>query len=489
MKKNIRKGFILLAACGMLQSCTKDFVAINTNPNAISAAAPQSLIAPALLNVLNTNLSRNMRINNELMQVTVTVNDALEIQRYEIRPSEAESTWSGWYVQLTNIRDIYQKAGEGQQKGYQTYQGISLILDAWVSSLITDMYGDVPYTDSNKGYSDSNLTPVFDKQADIYADIFRKLEEANTLLKGKVAVESTNLAMDPIFNSDPAKWQKFGNSLYLRLLLRIAHKSETNAVAKIKEILETNAAEYPVMQSNAETAALYYTNVQPYMNPYFNSRDIDFNGNKGYSEFFINNLLDLSDPRLKIWATEATLGVYGGMQSGYQRGNVPEQQSTLLTSLKADSHMGNIMNYAELQFIIAECGMRGYAQVDAPGAYLKGVNAAMEYWGLTAPASYLSSAKVQLLPTDSDNAKLKKVHLQKYYAMLFTDFQQWYEYRRTQLLDLYKGPGLLNQGKMPVRLNYPTIVQSLNKVNYQDAVSRMGGDGINEKMWWQPSIN
>jgi hypothetical protein len=42
---------------------------------------------------------------------------------------------------------------------------------------------------------------------------------------------------------------------------------------------------------------------------------------------------------------------------------------------------------------------------------------------------------------------------------------------------------------MPVRLNYPTIVQSLNKVNYQDAVSRMGGDGINEKMWWQPSIN
>jgi uncharacterized lipoprotein YajG len=42
MKKNIRKGFILLAACGMLQGCTKDFVAINTNPNAISAAAPKS---------------------------------------------------------------------------------------------------------------------------------------------------------------------------------------------------------------------------------------------------------------------------------------------------------------------------------------------------------------------------------------------------------------------------------------------------------------
>ncbi|MGE8293293.1 MAG: SusD/RagB family nutrient-binding outer membrane lipoprotein [Sphingobacterium sp.] len=489
MKKHICIASLLLLGSLTFQSCTKDFVEKNTNPNAVAAAAPQSLLAPALVNLLSTNLSRNFRINNELMQVTVTVNDNLEIQRYEIRPSESESSWSGWYVQLTNVRDMYQKALAGQQKGYQTYQGISLILDAWVSSLITDMYGDVPYFDSNKGFSEGNLTPKFDKQEDIYKDIFRKLEEANTLLKENVLVESANTAMDPIYNSDPTKWRKFGNSLYLRLLLRLAHKTETSAVDKIKEILETKVAEYPIMQSNAETAALYYTNVQPYMNPNFTMRDIDFNRSKGYGEFFINNLLDLGDPRLKIWATEATLGVYGGMQSGYRRGNVPEIQSTLQLALKSDARMGNMMNYAELQFIIAECGIRGYANVDASAANLKGVNAAMEFWGTTAPATYLTNPKVAFSNTDPETEKLKKVHLQKYYAMMFTDFQQWYEYRRTQLLDLYKGPGLLNNGKMPVRLNYPIIVQSLNRENYKEAVSRMGGDGINEKMWWQPSIN
>lgn len=489
MKKYIRITFLLVLGSLVFQSCTKDFVEKNTDPNKVSAVAPQSLIAPALVNVLSTNLSRNLRINNELMQATVTVNDNLEIQRYEIRPSESESSWSGWYVQLTNIRDIYQRAKDAQQVGYQTYMGISLVLDAWVSSLITDMYGDVPYFDSNKGFSEDNLTPKFDKQEDIYKDIFRKLEEANTLLKENAAVESANTAMDPIYNSDPAKWRKFNNSLYLRLLLRVAHKTEANAVAKIKEILETNVAEYPIMQSNAETAALYYTNVQPYMNPNYNARDIDFNGTRGYSEFFINNLMDLGDPRLKIWATEATLGVYGGMQSGYARGNVPERQSTLLAALKSDARMGNIMNYAELQFIIAECGIRGYANVDASAANLKGVNAAMEFWGTTAPATYLTNPKVAFSNTDPETEKLKKVHLQKYYAMMFTDFQQWYEYRRTQLLDLYKGPGLLNNGKMPIRLNYPIIVQSLNRENYQEAVSRMGGDGINEKMWWQPTIN
>lgn len=489
MKKHLI--IVSLSLLGMLtfQGCTKDFVEKNTNPNAIAAAAPQSLIAPALVNVLSTNLSRNLRINNELMQVTVTVNDNLEIQRYEIRPSESESTWSGWYVQLTNIRDIYQKAQAAQQAGYQTYMGISLVLDAWVSSLITDMYGDVPYFDSNKGFTETNLTPKFDQQEAIYKDIFKKLEEANALLKENSAVELANAEMDPVFSSDPTKWRKFSNSLYLRLLLRVAHKAESNAISKIKEILETNAGEYPIMQSNAETAALYYTNVQPYMNPNYNARDIDFNGNRGYSEFFINNLLDLADPRLKIWATEATLGVYGGMQSGYKRGNVPDRQSTLQAALKSDARMGNIMNYAELQFIVAECGLRGYANIDAEAAYLKGVNAAMEFWGVAVPEAYLANPKVTFSSEDSDIQKLKKVHLQKYYALLFTDFQQWYEYRRTQLLDLYKGPGLLNDGKMPVRLNYPIIVQSLNKENYSDAVSRMGGDGINEKMWWQPSIN
>ncbi|WP_257097192.1 SusD/RagB family nutrient-binding outer membrane lipoprotein [Sphingobacterium sp. E70] len=116
--------------------------------------------------------------------------------------------------------------------------------------------------------------------------MFRKLEEANALLKENVLVESANNAMDPIYSSDPTKWRKFGNSLYLRLLLRVAHKTETNAVAKIKEILETNAAEYPIMQSNAETAALYYTNVQPYMNPNYNVRDIDFNGTRGILNFY-----------------------------------------------------------------------------------------------------------------------------------------------------------------------------------------------------------
>jgi hypothetical protein len=74
---------------------------------------------------------------------------------------------------------------------------------------------------------------------------------------------------------------------------------------------------------------------------------------------------------------------------------------------------------------------------------------------------------------------------QKYYALFFTDFQQWFEYRRTGHPVLPIGPGVRNNRQMPARINYPVYVQSLNQVNYQAAVADQGADDINTKVWWQ----
>lgn len=483
------KYIILCTALGFsLSSCTKDFVKINTNPNQTTAVAPQSLLGPAIYNVITSNLDRNLRVNNEFMQVTVTRNDNREFHRYEVRATETEYMWKNWYVQLTNIRDIYNKAEEGRQAGYQTYKGISLILDVWVSSLLTDTYGDVPYFKSNLGYIENNTTPYFDEQKDIYKDLFAKLDTANTLLKENAKVESGNVGFDPIFATDPAKWRKLGNSLYLRLLQRTSHKSELNSVEKIKEILETSASEYPIMTSNEEAAILRFTNQEPYLNPFFNARDLDFNGDKGYSEYFINNMLTLNDPRLPIWATEATLGVYGGMESGYAKGNIPEIQSRFQLSLKGPALLGIIMSYSELELIIAELAETGIVQKDVNEHYKKGVQAAIEMWGAVMPNTYFDNTAVKLVSTDTRLSRMKKIQLQKFYSLMFTDFQQWFEYRRTGLLDLYPGVGLLNDGKMPVRLSYPLITQSLNKANYDIAVGRIGGDNINSLMWWQNGL-
>lgn len=489
MKAFIKSTILYTTLTLSLVSCTKDFVKINTNPNESSAVAPQSLLAPVIYNTITSNLDRNLRINNEFMQVTVTRNDNREFHRYEVRATETEYMWKNWYLQLTNIRDIYNKAELGRQTGYQTYQGISLILDAWVTSLLTDTYGDIPYYESNLGHTHGITTPYFDMQIDVYRDLLLKLERANSLLKEGVAVESSNSGFDPIYATDAAKWRKLGNSLYLRLLLRTSHKAELNSLMKIKEILETNTVEYPIMTSNEESAILKFTTQEPYLNPFSNTRDLDFNGDKGYSEFFINNMLELGDPRLSTWSTEATLGVYGGMQSGYPKGAVPEIQSRFQLSLKGPALLGIIMTYAEVQFIIAELAEKGIVQKNAEDYYNNGIKSSIEMWGKTLPDHYFENEKIALQNIDSQIGRLKKIHLQKYLALMFTDFQQWFEYRRTGLLDLYTGVSLQNDGKMPIRLSYPLITQSLNKTNYDIAVGRIGTDRINSLMWWQIGLN
>lgn len=480
---------IALLFGGMLMSsCTKDFVDINTNPNASTVASPQSLLAPTLVSVINANLSRNFRINNELMQVTVTTSssDARQFHRYEIRPSESDYMWRNWYLQLTDIRDMYDKANQSQQDAHQTFEGISYILDAWVSSLLTDMFGDIPYFESNLGFKEDNIRPEFDSQKDIYQDIFNKLDSANALLKNNIDLPSDLQYADPIFNGSAMGWRKFGNSLYLRLLLRVAHTGELGAVEKISDIVDIRPNNYPIFDNNEESAILRFSGELPYQSTFYNARDFDFNGDKGYSEFFINNLLTLKDPRLPVWATEASLSVYGGMQSASPVGSVPEIESKLQLSLKTEPLMGNMMNYSELQFILAEAALNNYINGDALDYYNQGVISGIRLWGQDVDSvTYFANPVIDLDQSADYAGKLGKIQLQRYFSMLFTDFQQWYEYRRTKALDLYIGPGVANNGMMPSRLSYPILVRTFNPENYQKAVAAMGGDSINEKVWWE----
>jgi hypothetical protein len=91
------------------------------------------------------------------------------------------------------------------------------------------------------------------------------------------------------------------------------------------------------------------------------------------------------------------------------------------------------------------------------------------------------------LPLDAaaGDSKMERIHLQKYYSLFLTDFQQWFEHRRTGHPILPKGPGLKNGGKMPARMNYPVYLQSANPTNYSKAVANMGGDDMNTLVWWQ----
>jgi hypothetical protein len=101
------------------------------------------------------------------------------------------------------------------------------------------------------------------------------------------------------------------------------------------------------------------------------------------------------------------------------------------------------------------------------------------------PANYLTFERIRWNENYSLAQKMSIIHLQKYYAMFFTDMEQWFEYRRTGFPILPKGSGLSNGGVMPARLNYPVYVQSANGTNYSAAVAAQGPDNISTQVWWQ----
>jgi hypothetical protein len=493
MKNSLKVLSVMMLGLVLISSCKKGFVEINTDPNGTPNALPQQLLGPAMVNTLTVNMLRNRNFNNELMQVTVDPGDSEgKVFRYDIRRSLADNTWNGWYTQLTNFKDMYTVASQPLTFN-KTYMGISLICQSWVYSLLTDTYGDIPYFESNKGREDI-LEPKFDKQKDIYLDIFKKLESADTLLRAAANVPGNS---DPVFNGNALKWRKFGNSLYLRLLMRLSGKAEVSAlcISKIKEIVETKAADYPIMAGNEDAAVLRWTGNGALTSPFIgNVREQDWRA-LAISEFFINNLARWADPRLTTnrWSIATYQGGFAGIPSGYAPGEGVGNRSYFLsttstTTLMNDPLTGNIMNFSELQFILAEAAAKGWISGSAKTFYNTGVQSGITFWIPTFAIpidTYLASGDIAWNEGASLDAKMEAIHLQKYYAMFFTDMEQWFEYRRTGHPVLPKGAGLRNNGVMPARLPYPVYLQSANPDNYKAAVAAQGVDDISTQVWWQ----
>lgn len=497
-------------AVGFMQSCKKDFTKINTDPNNIPDAVPQQLLAPALVNTVGYGMRRNWNFNNELMQITVSRGDTEgKVFRYEIRNNWSDYLYNGLYVELTNFKDLYRIASN-EVNNNPSYMGIALIMQCYSYAILTDTYGDMPYFQANEG-REKVFEPKFDAQMLIYLDMFKKLEEANTLLKAGKAIQGG--VYDPVYSGDVAKWRKFGNSLYLRLLLRIAAKPEVNdqCKQKIKEIVETKAADYPKMANNNDSAILRWTGIPPYTSPLLDIRDDSFR-NPAICSFFIDNLTRWNDPVLnRSNSNYATNGVnrwriapyeteYLGISSGYKPGTDPAKRSYFYSrgqtvsgaeaaTMQKEPLAGMMMNYAELQLILAECALRGYiSDTNIETYYNTGAQSRITLWlpNWTDPiATFLANGGVKWDNNLDFEAKMELIHLQKYYALFCTDLQQWFEYRRTGHPKLPKGEGLANNGVMPARMVYPVYVQSANPTNYKAAVAAQGPDLISTEVWWQ----
>lgn len=474
--KNIKNISALLLALLVMQSCTKDFEEINEDPNRISEISPGTLINPIIYGLATHNANRSASITFDLMQVSLpfpSVSGGLH--RYDVSPNIGNSSWYNYYRWLNNISEMRTAAEEA---GDANYEAVALTLNAWVYSNLTDIFGPVPMTEAVKG-EEGNFYPAFDSQPFIYETILADLERANQLYNSEATMV---YAEDILFQNDVSKWQKFTNSLRMRLLLRVSGREEMNAFQQLTTMIN-NPEMYPVFENTAESAILQVTGVTPNVSPW--GRPQDFRLNVKLTEFFIDNLNELEDPRRPVIGTMASdldnnsIG-YKGIPSAYAG---PESQFEFNASTFNIEQVENpmqifLLTYSEVEFIKAEVAQRGFTG-DAETHYLNGVHAAIEQMEVEVPEDYFEKEMAEY------NGTLERIMLQKYYALYFTDYQQWFEYRRTGLPELPKTEAMENDAMMPVRFTYPLDIQVNNRENYLKAVEMLGGsDNINTKVWW-----
>ncbi|NGF55064.1 SusD/RagB family nutrient-binding outer membrane lipoprotein [Parapedobacter sp. SGR-10] len=466
----------LLAAVGILSACTTNLDDLKVNPEGINNPAASSFLNNSLYQAVKHIQYQGHSINTQLAQATVMRQQQgnNQIHRYQMSSSTFNTMWGTPYRQLLNFK-VMRKLAE--ESGDANYTAIALTLESWLISNITDIYGDVPYTDASKGI-EGNTTPKFDTQKQIYDSIFVNLERANSLYDLSKPLSGEDLLYNANVAANITKWQRFTNALALRLLMRVESKGPEYR-DKLIELL-ANPTKYPLMRDNDDGATFVYTNVTPFLGPYYDVRDMAFNGAIDFSSSFIAKLASTNDPRLSKWATTVG-GGYVGVPTGYPSADPGYRTGTYSTyqmNLKQSKYFGDIMQFSEQQFLLAEAVLKGYMVGNAKTYYDSGVNASLAYWGITDNTTFLNHTDVAY------NGTLERIMGQKYIALFENGFQQWHEIRRTGYPTLVVGPDMMNEGKHPARLQYPVSAQLYNRANYDEVVNRIGGDNLNIKVWW-----
>jgi len=488
----MKKIYLLIILLSCLQfSCTKNFEQLNTDPNRPKEVNPGVVLGQMQYRIVSSSISAARSFTHELMQVDAPRSSTRDgVHRYVITPGTG--VWTSFYTYLADIDVIMASADRLNEKNYKA---IGLVYKCWAYSILTDAYGDIPYSEAIKA-ADGNFQPKFDAQKDIYTQILKDLAAANDLFDdskvltygGDYVYPSNTLTAGK--NLGIQRWKKFCNTLRLRLLLRLSkHASELNVNDQISAIL-ADPVKYPVFASNADEGIFKFPNVYPFFNPYFTARQLDWRDGVYFTRFFIDNLNTWNDPRRAVWALTVPVNgqnIYQGIESGYPTTTeyVVGKNSSYNDALKTSATLGVMMTYAEEEFIKAELVLKGFnTGKTAKAHYENGITASMTQWGVNLPSNYLQQTGVAYNQAATPDAQLQQIMLQKYFAYFFVDYQAWFEKRRTGYPVLPRGSGIPVGNQFPYRIPYPTYLQSLNAANLAAATAAMGGDNSNTKVWW-----
>ncbi|MFK7933553.1 MAG: SusD/RagB family nutrient-binding outer membrane lipoprotein [Saprospiraceae bacterium] len=488
---SIYKYILLILPPLLLFSACEEFTDFNENLNEPTTVSADVLLTSSQRQAMNTLVTESFLLGNNIAQLTAkTLRTEVDSYNWNAFPT----VWEGLYESLTDIQGVRSLA---EKSGDQALEGVAIVWQTFIFSVLTNAYGDIPYFEAIKGNS-NNFTPSYDAQADIYADMLQQLATANDLL-----AEGGIISGDIIYNGNATQWQKLANSLRLRLIMG-ANQQLPDAAAAFKIIVEN----FPIIDNNEASATLTYLNGFPNQYPLIPLKTGDFDA-VNLSQTALDAMQETADPRLLRYARpsdddynkiDALFGAFNGSNTsectkngsrlGAQYWNDPNQIQA--NDLGLNAAEGIIMTYAEVQFLLAEATAKGWLIGDAAMFYNQGIAASMEYYNVDYAAAGWEDFNDYYTNSGVAYQGVKDIWEQKWLALFFHGLEPYFELRRwyhESGMDWADIPFLnapcsnINNDELPLRFLYPGEEQSLNRSNYVKAVERLGDNSQNAKMW------
>lgn len=501
----------------LLVSCTQDFEEINTNPDAIidvgatelpflfSRAETQALFGTSYQTAQNLSA-------DQYAQYFACVATSFPSDRYVMRPDWFNAAWNALYANtMPQLLTIFEST-EPTSSEY----ALANIMWVFAFHRITDYWGPIPYFSA--GTVDNSIP--YDPQELIYDDFFKRLDSAVTVLQDRTS-ETPYGSYDIIYGGDVSKWIKFGNTLRLRLALRISNVDPERA----RQEAEAAVTGGVFTTSPGDDALLEKS---------LNGNDINgLSQMSDWNEFRMSATMEsilkgYNDPRIaEYFMPVASSGNYEGLRNGLTANqltnsmNTPNANSRVGARWSSPAANGiasflttpqNVMSTAEAYFLRAEGAVLGWSMGGSPQElYEEGIRNSMMQWGITdeeliddyiagtdlpvAPEDFLSSPPITDVPVRFDpsntTVQLEQIAIQKWLAVFPDGCEAWADNRRSRAFRFYPvansdNPDVTDPSTQYIRrLTFLLQEQQVNAPGVETGVQHLdGADRIITPLWW-----
>jgi hypothetical protein len=495
---------VILTLFLFISSCDQNFDELNTNKVRAIAIDPTIQLNAATLGLAFP--ANTLVYELGIVQQIISPNSGV-LTGANYNQDNRAATQVNWQVYYQNVikntGDILRRTKDNPS--LSNVYNMTRIVQAHAFMILTDTYGNIPYSEAGKGVSDQIFFPKYDTQESIYPSIIKELEEATAALNLSGKIETSDI----LYRGNITKWKAYGNSLILRAGMRLSKVNPTQAQAIVAK-----AAAAGVITSNADNAAIAHD--ANYTNPIGNLLNATEASNFYLTKPFVDYLKSTSDPRLGAISVRY-MGAKSGPEQTAERGNFdPSLQVGMpmgndnATAVKAASDAGLASFYefsqvdrrriTKLQapnflvtasqslLLLAEARSRGWISTGtAENLYKQAITAHMQQISAIDPASVIPQASIDeyLTANPFNPAKaLEQINTQYWISSFLNGPEAFANFRRSGFPALAPNPFPGREVAFINRLTYPNSEISVNSKNVSAAIAAQGADNLETKVWW-----